>query len=45
VRERAVLQRTGIITQIRAILATRTDALWPELAGDWRRLDQRIDPD
>ena len=37
-------------TELPTILATRTDALSPrmlrvieELAGDWRRLDQRID--
>jgi transposase len=47
----AVRQGIGFLrTELPAILATRTDALWPrmlrvieELAVDWRRLDQRID--
>src|SRR3954453_9767641 len=72
VRERLVVQRTGVINQIRAfllergvavrqglrflraelpiILATRSDVASPrmlrvieELAGDWRRLDERIE--
>lgn len=47
----AVRQGIGLLrTELPTILATRTDALSPrmlrvieELAGDWRRLDQRID--
>src|SRR5437763_1691874 len=47
----AVRQRIGFLrTELPTILATRTDAPSPrmlrvieELAGDWRRLDQRID--
>src|SRR6202453_4853507 len=47
----AVRQDIGFLrTELPTILATRTDALSPrmlrvieELAGDWRRLDQRID--
>jgi transposase len=46
-----VRQGIGFLrTELPTILATRTDALSPrmlrvieELAGDWRRLDQRID--
>src|SRR5438309_11067966 len=51
--ERGIAVRQGIgflRTELPTILATRTDALSPrmlrvieELAGDWRRLDQRID--
>jgi transposase len=51
--ERGIVVRQGIgflRTELPTILATRTDALSPrmlrvieELAGDWRRLDQRID--
>ena len=49
--EIAVRQGIGFLrTELPTILATRTDALSPrmlrvieELAGDWRRLDQRID--
>jgi len=51
--ERGIAVRPGIgflRTELPTILATRTDALSPrmlrvieELAGDWRRLDQRID--
>src|ERR1700737_5018236 len=51
--ERGIAVRQGIgflRTELSTILATRTDALSPrmlrvieELAGDWRRLDQRID--
>src|SRR5271169_4652009 len=51
--ERGIAVRQGIgflRTELPSILATRTDALSPrmlrvieELAGDWRRLDQRID--
>ncbi|MGY4417586.1 transposase [Bradyrhizobium sp. JR6.1] len=51
--ERGIAVRQGIgflRTELPTILATRTDALLPrmlrvieELAGDWRRLDQRID--
>src|ERR1700760_3662444 len=51
--ERGVAVRQGIgflRTELPTVLATRTDALSPrmlrvieELAGDWRRLDQRID--
>ena len=46
----AVRQGSFLRTELPTILATRTDALSPrmlrvieELAGDWRRLDQRID--
>jgi len=47
----AVRQGIGFLRHgLPTILATRTDALSPrmlrvieELAGDWRRLDQRID--
>src|SRR5260370_41443313 len=47
----AVRQGIGFLrTELPTILATRTDALSPrmlrvieELAGDWRRLDPRID--
>ena len=50
-RRIAVRQGIGFLrTELPAILATRTDALSPrmlrvieELAGDWRRLDERID--
>jgi transposase len=51
--ERGIAVRRGIgflRTELPTILATRTDALSPrmlrvieELAGDWRRLDERID--
>jgi transposase len=51
--ERGIAVRQGIgflRTELPTILATRTDALSPrmlrvieELAGDWRRLDQRIE--
>jgi transposase len=51
--ERGIAVRQGIgflRTELPTILATRTDALSPrmlrvieELAGDWRRLDQRVD--
>jgi transposase len=51
--ERGIAVRQGIgfpRTELPTVLATRTDALSPrmlrvieELAGDWRRLDQRID--
>ena len=51
--ERGIAVRQGIgflRTELPTILATRTDTLSPrmlrvieELAGDWRRLDQRID--
>src|SRR5436190_24371379 len=51
--ERGIAVRQGIgflRTELPTILATRTDALSPrmlrvieELAGDWRRLDERID--
>src|SRR5258707_11666699 len=51
--ERGVAVRQGLRflrTELPTILATRTDALSPrmvrviqEMAGDWRRLDQRID--
>ncbi|WP_349627539.1 IS110 family transposase [Bradyrhizobium sp. MOS003] len=51
--ERGIAVRQGIgflRTELPTILATRTEALSPrmlrvieELAGDWRRLDQRID--
>src|SRR6202165_1425444 len=51
--ERGIAVRQGIgflRTELSIILATRTDALSPrmlrvieEVAGDWRRLDQRID--
>jgi transposase len=51
--ERGIAVRQGIgflRTELPTILATRTDALSPrmlrvieKLAGDWRRLDQRID--
>src|SRR3989442_12450776 len=51
--ERGIAVRQGIgflATELPTILATRTDALSPrmlriieELAGDWRRLDQRIE--
>jgi transposase len=53
VLERGITVRQGIgflRTELPTILATRADALSPrmlrvieELAGDWRRLDQRID--
>src|SRR5712672_635172 len=51
VLERGIAVRQGILRmELPTILATRTDALSPrmlrvieELAGDWRRLDQRID--
>ena len=51
--ERGIAVRRGIgflRTELPTILVTRTDTLSPrmlrvieELAGDWRRLDQRID--
>jgi transposase len=51
VRERLVSQRTGIINQIRAFMLERGIAVLSprmlrtieDLAGDWRRLDERIE--
>lgn len=51
--ERGITVRQGLHflrSELPGILATRTDALWPrmlriieDLAGDWRRLDARIE--